>query len=296
MHAKTCRKGNINRVMRDEAAIGLGIVKAREEPAPGYVRLRLAFRAVAERARPGQFVHVYPVPLGLSAASRDAPVPQRRLDPFLRRPFSIHDADRSRGEFAILFKIIGKGTRELAEVRVGDALDVIGPLGNGFSAPVGYDRIILMGGGIGVAPLVLAAKDFAGSHRVVTLVGGRTAHDVLCVDDFEAAGAQVHVATEDGSLGFAGQVTDLFESLLSQGLRGVILACGPMPMMQKVADISQVAGLPAFFSLEDRFGCGLGACLGCAVRVVEPDGSRRYMRVCKEGPVVEAQKVDFDGT
>lgn len=280
----------------NEAAAGLGIVKAREELAPGYVRLRLAFKAVAERAQPGQFVHVHPVPVGLPDASRDVPSPRRRLDPFLRRPFSIHDVDRSLDEFEILFKITGRGTRELAEVHVGDALDIIGPLGNGFSAPAGYDCIILVGGGIGVAPLVFAAKDFAGHHAMVALMGGRSANDILCADNFEAAGAKVHIATEDGSLGFKGQVTDLLVSLLSRGLCGVILACGPMPMMQKLAEISRVAGLPAFLSLEDRFGCGLGACLGCAVQVVEPDGSRRYMRLCREGPVVEAQRVDFDGT
>lgn len=304
------------RIMEGEAAIGWGIVKGREELAPGYVRLRLTFRAVAERARPGQFVHVHPVPRRSPAALRGTLPPDDRLDPFLRRPFSVHDADRASGEFAILFKVIGRGTRELANAQTGDALNVMGPLGRGFpdrvepagletpvgstGAFLGHGRqgpgsIIVVGGGVGVAPFILAAKEFSRDHSVIALVGGRTAQDVLCTEDLDAAGAEVHTATEDGSLGFAGQVTELLERLLDEGLRGVILACGPMPMIRKVAEIGRAAGLPAFLSLEDRLGCGLGACLGCALRVIERDGSRRYMRLCSEGPVVEAERVDFDG-
>jgi dihydroorotate dehydrogenase electron transfer subunit len=286
-----------------------GLVEGREKLSGPYVRLWISARDIAERAQAGQFVHVYPVPvpLGNDLASL------RTADPLLRRPFSIHDVDNSSGEIAILFKVTGKGTEWLSRVCPGDLLDIVGPVGRGF--PVGASLeslvrskrersvderfepgLILVGGGVGVAPLILAARQIPQGLKVSAFVGGLSAPDVLCAEELRATGAEVLISTEDGSLGIKGLVTSILEDFLDKGHRGVVFACGPTPMLSAVTRIAGARDVPVFLSLEGRLGCGVGACLGCAVRVTEPDGSWRYLRLCTEGPVIEGERVDFDET
>jgi len=208
--------------------------------------------------------------------------------PLLRRPFSIHKAGGSVIE--ILYEVIGKGTEILAKRKAGEHLDIIGPLGNGFSFQLSAKsryRPVLVAGGMGVAPLVFLAQKLK-NYKGLVLIGARTKKQILCEKEFQKAGFDVKIATDDGSAGFRGRVTDLLEDLLqapSDKLRA-IYACGPRPMLKEISRLAGKYKIPSQISLEEHMACGIGACLGCAVNTEE--GSRR---VCREGPVFKAQEI-----
>ncbi|MEW6490553.1 MAG: dihydroorotate dehydrogenase electron transfer subunit [Thermodesulfobacteriota bacterium] len=212
------------------------------------------------------------------------------LDPLLRRPLSIHRVAASEaGEFEVLFRVVGAGTRRLARVHVGERVDVLAPLGRGFRLEAG--RPLLVAGGIGVAPLLYLADAFlARGVRPKLLLGGRADRDVLCHDDFACLAVPYALATEDGSLGEPGLVTRLLEKELEEGPGGVgVYACGPSPMLAAVARLCGAAAVPCQVSLEAHMACGVGACLGCVV----PGTGQPYLRVCKEGPVFDAGEIDW---
>jgi dihydroorotate dehydrogenase electron transfer subunit len=271
---------------------------------------------------PGQFVMVKP---------------SGSLDPFLPRAYSIlrvqrpgRQATSGKTVVEILYKVIGKGTTALSQLTRGDRVDFLGPLGNGYRVPQSLTTALLVAGGIGVPPVVALAERLAGSgfgvhgsrsaksgHRssvigrlkIVAFVGGKTRHDVLCVADLRKAGATLHVATEDGSLGHRGLVTDLLESFLrasDNGERSSVFACGPHPMLHAVARIAERFGIPCQASLEAEMGCGFGACMGCVIPTKRSAVSSQqsaqgpmadsgqptaYKLCCKDGPVFDAQEI-----
>ncbi len=178
----------------------------------------------------------------------------------LRRPISICGIDREKGTLRFVFQIRGRGTAELAEFRQGQELEILAPLGNGF--PVDPDkRTLLIGGGIGVPPLLGCAAKL--KENAVAVLGFRSKNAVILEQDFKAAGAKTLVATDDGSYGFHGLVTELAEREEFQ----MVFACGPSPMLKAAAKLAESRNVPCFLSLEERMACGIGACLGCAVRL-----------------------------
>lgn len=225
---------------------------------------------MAKMAKAGQFVHVL--------CGGDA---------YLRRPISICDVIEER-LIRFVFQVRGIGTEELAKCRMGEKLDILGPLGNGFDlAPVGEGATVLLGGGIGVFPLLRLAKDLNG--RATVLLGFRNKGSVLMADEFSRAARSVFVATDDGSCGYHGFVTDILRNILQSNKVARIYTCGPTPMMRLASQIGKECGVPVQASLEERMGCGVGACVTCTCTV---GGNRR--RVCKDGPVFDGWEVEWD--
>jgi|LFRM01.2.fsa_nt_gb dihydroorotate dehydrogenase electron transfer subunit len=259
-----------------EGGVGLlTTVRKNTMLADGIYRLILSAPQVAADAEPGQFVHVQTAP-------------QMSRDPFLRRPLSIHECSPQEGTIALLYEVVGRGTHLLSHLQPGDEVDLLGPLGRGFTLVPGR-RPVLVGGGMGLAPLLFLARRLReAGQRPAVLVGFRRGRDVVASEDFAALGCQVEIATEDGSVGFRGVVTTLLEKHLSS--EDAVYACGPRPMLSALKDACQQAGAPLQVSLEERMGCGIGACLGCACPT--PNG---YVRVCTEGPVFWAEEVDLHG-
>lgn len=198
---------------------------------------------------------------------------------FLRRPLSIHFVDRVNNELWLLVQMVGDGTRALANLQTGKTLNVLLPLGNGFS-PVQLqgERVLLVGGGVGVAPLLEYGKYLCEHHATpIFLLGARKREDVLQLDRFKRYG-EVYVTTEDGSLGEQGFVTQ--HSILQNSTFDRISVCGPKPMMQAVAQYARKSHLPCEVSLENLMACGLGACLCCVEKTIKGN-----VCVCTEGPV-----------
>ena len=202
----------------------------------------------------------------------------------LRRPISICAVDRTLGTLRFVFQIRGEGTEELAKVRQGDMLDILAPLGMGFPLFEGK-RAMLIGGGIGVPPLLQAAA-FYGENSVAAL-GFRNKDAVILTEDFEKLGTKTITATDDGSFGYNGLVTDLIEAENAD----VIYACGPTPMLKAVKAFAQKRNIECYLSLEERMACGVGACLGCATKLLRENGEEYYGHVCKDGPVFNSEAV-----
>ena len=240
------------------------------------------------KAGPGQFVHVRVADFG---------------DPLLRRPFSIHDIVPSRKAqrcfLRLVYEVVGKGTRLLSEKKAGSPVDILGPLGNGFDMKglASAKTIVLVAGGMGVAPLYFLAKRLLGGMRrraqgtrPLVLVGARTKKYLVGEKMFRGLGCRVRVATDDGSKGAKGFVTRLLKKeLCVVDGDAVVCACGPKPMLAAVAAQAAAAGVPAHVSLEEFMGCGLGACLGCVIRT-----RSGYRRICHDGPVFDAADIIWE--
>jgi dihydroorotate dehydrogenase electron transfer subunit len=228
---------------------------------------------------PGQFVMLSPGARG--AAQRD--------DPLLPRPMAVY-RQRDGSQIEVLYKVHGRGTALLAEVQPGQRVRVVGPLGRAFPLPEAGERALLVGGGTGVASLYELAARAVASGPVSVLLGARGAGDLMGVDDFAALGVDLRLATEDGSLGHGGLVTDLLREALAQGGPARVYACGPTPMMRVAAELAAGAGQPALVSLENPMACGFGVCLGCAA----PLAGGGFGLVCRDGPIFEAERVDWE--
>lgn len=268
---------------RTETRLSMSKIFSNREICPGYYRMRISCGQVYQDALPGQFVM-----LRLAG----------QLSPLLRRPFSIHDVIMERTGvtgFDILYKIIGKGTGALSRSRAGDEVDVLGPLGRGFTTWGNFRRIHMVAGGIGVAPFVFLAKHlmrqgYSGS-QITLFVGGRSCEDLLCLEMFEDLGIQVIVTTDDGSAGSQCLVTQPLRESLRQQKPEILFACGPIPMLREVIAISRKDGIPCQVSIEAMMACGMGACLGCAVE--NRDSSEKYSHACMDGPVFEADRINL---
>jgi len=234
-----------------------------------FFHLAISASGIAKQAAPGQFIEIKVCD---------------GYEPLLRRPFSIHKL--SGPEVHILYEVLGEGTEVLSRRRPGEYLDVIGPLGKGFNYNVAvlqcFSVPVIVAGGIGVAPLVFLAEELK-ELKLFVLIGAKTKSQILCEKEFQHLGCDVKIATDDGSCGFKGKVTDLLKKVLRNN---VIYACGPRPMLKEISRISQEYRIPAQISLEEHMACGIGACLGCVVKT-----KQGFQRVCKEGPVFKADEI-----
>lgn len=204
---------------------------------------------------------------------------------YLRRPFSIYDVDYDKNELSLLIKSIGDGTAALSKLKAGDTLNLIYPLGNTFSLPLG-EKALLIGGGVGIAPMLLLAKLLhSKGYKPDVLIGGRTSSDIIEPEKYKPFG-EVFITTDDGSAGEKGMVTQ--HSLFPEKVKeySILYACGPDPMMKAVARLAASYEIPCEISLENTMACGIGACLCCVVETV--DGNKT---TCIEGPVFDTRKL-----
>lgn len=261
------------------------------EVSPGYWRMRMTAPQEILSAKPGQFVMVRV---------------NQSIDPLIRRPFGVFDVGTQQPAYTgalaqpyleILYRVVGKGTGMLSDLHETDLLDVIAPLGTGFDCgPEGEEKLVV-GGGVGLAPLYLLAKELVKHSPVRLFAGGRTKDDILCITEFERLGVECYTATEDGSLGECGLVTNVLEQRLDKtGNSGRIFACGPHGMLKAISRIGESRKVPAQVSLEGYMACGMGACLGCVCQgaghsIETPD----YRCVCTEGPVFDAAELKWEG-
>jgi len=242
---------------------------------PDHVLLTLRAPPIAAQARPGQFVH-----LRVSTTT----------SPLLRRPFSVAGVNPAAGTFRIVVRTVGRGTEMLAELLPGAELSALGPLGHGFPDLAADRETVLVAGGVGLAPLLFFAA-YQEQDVVRGLYGADTAPNLVLAKEFGDKCDSLAVATDNGSRGHHGFVTDLLPGTLSELSDPVVLACGPRPMMAAAAEVCASRGAECHVSFEAWLGCGLGACLGCVIPAA--GGPRRYLRVCREGPVFRADRVDW---
>lgn len=250
--------------------------------AQDHYRMRLKSPLAAKRARPGQFIHL--------RCREDS-----NYYPLLRRPISLVDVDPARGTIDLVYKVLGFGTKVLTEIPEGGKADFIGPLGSEFTPPAAGRTAALIGGGVGIPPLVFLAKELLRRNvKVKAFLGARTKEWVICREDFRKLGVPVQAAADDGTFGYSGSVVDL--AAKAAGEDSTFYICGPTGMMRAAADLARRRGLPAQVSLEERMGCAMGCCMGCVVEVTtEPAGSHaRFQRVCTEGPVFSAEEIAWN--
>jgi len=216
-----------------------------------------------------------------------------RINPLLRRPFSIHRLIAPDGHpegVELLYKVAGEGTQRLSRYKKGAYVDILGPLGNGFSIPGNCHHIFIVAGGIGVAPMLFMASDLKKKGidltKSMVFLGGRSRDDLLCEKDFMSLGIRPRPITEDGSAGEKGLVTDPLEMAIKKDRPDIICACGPVGMLRVVARIAAKHTVPCQVSIETIMACGMGACLGCAVAI--KGESDKYLHACRDGPVFDA--------
>ena len=253
------------------------LVKEQREIAPGVYSLWLQTEHIAEEARPGQFVSVY---------CHD----ESRLLP---RPISICEIDKENGRLRVVYRVTGPktGTEEFSKLKAGDIIPVIGPLGNGFPYEKAEGKkVFLMGGGIGVPPILELAKQMDCEKKQI-VVGYRDAQTFL-KEEFEQNG-ELYISTEDGSVGTKGNVMDAIrENALEADM---IYACGPTPMLRAIKQYAEENGIECYISLEERMACGIGACLACVCKSKEKDAHSNVnnKRICKDGPVFLSTEVEI---
>lgn len=250
-------------------------IKARVESqvqlADGVYSMELLAPEIASAARAGQFISVY----------------TKDKSKLLPRPISLCGIDRERGILRIVYRVAGAGTAEFSAYRAGDSVEIMGPLGNGFTLK--DKKAILIGGGIGVPPMLELMKELSCER---TAVLGYRDQQLFLKDEFEACGP-VYVATEDGSAGTKGNVLD---AIREQGVQGeIIYACGPTPMLRAVKAYAMEKGIECYISLEERMACGIGACLACVCQSKDVDSHSHVhnKRICKDGPVFAAEEVEI---
>ena len=282
------------------------------ELSPMYYRMSLDCPQIASEAYPGQFI--------MARVSG-------QLDPLLRRPFAVHSIKNAapkemKGDTSpcleILYKVVGKGTKAMSLMREGDEMDIVGPIGNGYRMDSPIQTAVLIGGGIGVASLFYLAETImtkgSKAKKVVLLLGGKTKDDILCVEDFRKIGVEVRAATEDGSLGCKGVVTDLLLDYLGSAdyaseSSHYCFACGPEDMLKEISKVALEKELACQVSLESKMACGVGACMVCGVETKPQLGGIRkgtvlktarqedetgYKRVCKDGPVFDCKEIIWE--
>ena len=245
-------------------------VRSAERPGQDYVLLKMGAEGALPPIQPGQFAELKV---------------EHSPTTFLRRPISVNFVDEEKAEVWFLVHEIGEGTRALGQLKPGQMLNVVMPLGNGFTMPVASsERVLLVGGGVGTAPLLYFGKKLQEAGICPDfLLGGRTVHHIMQLDQFRQYG-RVHVSTEDASMGEQGFVTQ--HSVLRESVFDRIYTCGPKPMMVAVARYASERQIPCEVSLENMMACGVGACLCCVENTVEG-----HVCVCKEGPVFNAKRL-----
>jgi len=277
----------------DDAALETVSIVENVRLARDTYRLRFQCPEIARRAVPGQFLM-----LRFAHAT----------DPLLGRPMAVYDTVLSEsGEpvgIDVVYMVVGKCTRLLAEAPVGEQLAVWGPLGNGFD-PAPADHLIMVAGGVGLTPFLTLAREYLGQRqfgdpprsvtaasKVTFCYGAQTAEYLAGIEDLENIGVDVRISTDDGSRGHHGLVTDVLEQVLSEGGNSRrVVSCGPEPMMEAVAKLAEQADVPCQVSLETPMACGIGICFSCVAKVCDGSGEWDYKRTCVEGPVFDAEKI-----
>lgn len=245
-------------------------VRNQEKLASDIYSLILYVPEIAEKAKAGQFVSVY---------SKDG-------SNLLPRPISLCEIDHEEGTIRLVYRVVGKGTTEFSGLKEGDTIDVMGPLGNGFTLK--DKRAILIGGGIGIPPMLELAKQLNCEKNIV--LGFRD--ETFLLDDLEPRG-EVYIASEDGKHGVKGNVLDAIREYEITG--DIIYACGPTPMLRAIKEYALENGIEAQISLEEKMACGIGACLACVCKSKDVDHHTNVnnKRICKDGPVFDAQEVEI---
>lgn len=240
------------------------------EIAEGIFDFTIESSEIAQKTQCGQFLHI-------DCGGKT----------FLRRPISICDVDETSVRF--IFEVKGEGTKELSQRCVGEIIDVLGPLGHGFEVKQEYKNAVIIGGGIGVFPLFNLAKKI----KADVFLGFRNKDRVVMEEEFSDISKSVTVGTDDGSYGYNGYIASKMEEYVDQNQCDVIYCCGPMPMLKAVKKIAEDRGIVCQLSLEQRMGCGIGACLVCTCES-NHDGMDKQLRVCKNGPVFYSTEVTLN--
>ena len=244
----------------------------------GIYKFSVKAPEIANVARAGQFLEIKVSETG---------------EPFLRRPISIYNIDKENGIVEFIFQVKGRGTGILAERKIGDLIDIMGPLGFGGFKVQEYNNVAIIGGGIGTYPLYELVKELKGKANLNVYLGFRDKSLVTCEKEFEEIGLnKLVVTTDDGSYKEKGYAIDFMKKDIEEHKVDMIFACGPLPMLKAVRAYAIENNIPCQISLEERMGCGIGACLGCAVKVISGE-EPRYGHVCKEGPVFNAADVEI---
>ncbi len=269
------------------------------EIGPGLYWIDLLAPEITRHALPGHFVHLIASDVSGSGHRQT----WLRHTPLLRRPFSIAERDPEKGVLGLIYRVVGGGTEILATRRSGEQVDVLGPLGRPLEPVRTGTPVIMVAGGVGVAPFLSLAQETvrdsrANPNEMTVLFGAATAELLSGEEKFRARGLDVKLATDDGSTGYHGLVTDLLERELTRSSDGsaYLYACGPTPMMRRCQEIARNADIAGQVSLEGIMPCGVGVCMACVVPCVDPEDpscSRRYERVCDTGPVFDMQEVVF---
>jgi len=252
------------------------------EIGPSYFKMAFAYDDAFKSAKPGQFIMVQAGEGGV---------------PLLRRPFSIHNlypADGiHKGRVEILYKVVGQGTRHLSMLSENDRVDILGPLGNSFEISPNSQNVALICGGIGIAPFLFLARYLKQNsvdlvHSKI-FIGGRSKPDILCRNAFQHLGMRMVITTEDGTDGKKGLITEPFKASIGEKKPERVYACGPMPMLKAVSKVCEKFNLPCQVSIETMMACGIGACLGCAVKTHASQES--YQHACLDGPVFDSRDI-----
>ena len=247
---------------------------------PDIVRFKVEAKKIVESAKPGNFIEIR--------------VTETTV-PFLRRPISIYNLNKDKGTLEFIFQIKGEGTKLLSKKEEGDLIDIIGPLGMGTFKFSSYDKIAVVGGGIGVFPLYELSKEAKEEGKEVSIyLGFRSKDYVVLEKEFKGVSDKLVLTTDDGSYGIKGFAINELEKDLEKEKIDCIYACGPLPMLRAVKKLAIEKDIPCQISLEERMGCGIGVCLGCAVKTARSsDENPEYWHVCKGGPVFRAKDVDI---
>ncbi|MFH1458970.1 MAG: dihydroorotate dehydrogenase electron transfer subunit [Candidatus Omnitrophota bacterium] len=255
--------------------------------------LELNAPAIVRALKPGHFLH-----LRIGSG----------FDPLLRRPLSVNRILRKRNNqvnIGIIYKVVGKGTRILSAMKPGLSVDILGPLGNGFNLRCGLNKtqpILLVSGGIGIAPLLYLAQSLKKTqkckNRINIFMGMDTKKELVCLDEFKRLKIATKISTDDGTCGYKGYVSHLVDRFLKNDKKSnskpYIYACGPLAMVKALTKMAQKYNLQGQVSLDEMMGCGIGACLGCVVKTKDFKNRIRYKRICKDGPVFDLNEIVWE--
>ena len=244
----------------------------KEQLKPDIFKFSMSAKEIVDIAKPGQFIEIRVT---------------EGIDPFLRRPISIYNMDKENGILEVIFRVQGRGTEILSRKKEKDTVDIVGPLGYGTFKFEGYKNIAILGGGIGVFPLYELAKNASKNITVNTYLGFRNKEAVLLEEEFKKVSNKLVITTDDGSYKIHGFAINELKKDLKENKIDAIFACGPLPLLKSAQSLAKETNIPCQISLEEKMGCGLGVCLGCAVEVV----TGGYEHVCKQGPVFDSNKV-----
>lgn len=247
---------------------------------PDIFKFSVEAPSIVEKSKPGNFIEIRVTD---------------QTEPFLRRPISIYNLDRENGILEFIFQVKGKGTEILSKKEIGSKIDIVGPLGYGIFKYNNYKNIAIIGGGIGVFPLYELAKCAKNDSKNVNIyLGFRSKDLVVLEDEFKYVSDKLVLTTDDGSYGKKGFAINYLEKDIEDGKIDSIYACGPLPMLKAVQNLATKKDIPCQISLEERMGCGLGVCLGCAVKTAKsPKDAPEYWHVCKAGPVFDSKLVEI---